>query len=48
MSEATDKAKTFDILADTNIYDLSGLMLTPAAVSLLLAELAEPETDDGE
>ena len=44
--ELKDKAKTWDTLKETNIFDLSGLMLTETQVQLIIDSLEAEETED--
>ena len=45
--EVKDKAKMWDALKETNVFDLSGMMLTQTEVELMLKQIElDDEADD--
>ena len=45
LPEVKDKAKMWDALKETNVFDLSGMMLTQTEVELMLKQI-ELEDDE--
>ena len=45
LPEIKDKANTWDTLKETNVFDLSGMMLTQTEVELMLKQIEDDEAE---